>query len=229
MSLQADLPSGLLSAGIKTLNLNCPLDVQARLLDYVQLLHKWNRVYNLTAVRDSAQMVTRHLLDSLTVLPYLDKELDKNLDRETEVQWILDVGTGAGLPGIPLALLSAEPYPERRFVLLDSNSKKTRFMRQAVAELELGNVQVVHARTETFQTEQVFDVVLSRAFASVADMLVGAGQHCASGGVMLAMKGAEPSAELQDLHAAFKLEKVHPLQVPGLNEERHLACLRRVG
>ncbi len=225
MSLQAEFPAELLSAGIKTLNLDCPLDVQARLLDYVRLLHKWNRVYNLTAVREPAQMVTRHLLDSLTVLPCLDNELGK----KSAGQRILDVGAGAGLPGIPLALLSAKSHPERRFALLDSNSKKTRFMQQAVAELGLHNVQVVHARTETFQAKQAFDVVLSRAFASVADMLVGAGQHCASGGVMLAMKGADPSAELQDLQIAFKLEKVHPLQVPGLDEERHLVCLRRIG
>ncbi|MCF6338134.1 MAG: 16S rRNA (guanine(527)-N(7))-methyltransferase RsmG [Gammaproteobacteria bacterium] len=232
MLSQVELPAKLLSAGIKTLNLDCSLDVQARLLDYVRLLHKWNRVYNLTAVRDPAQMVTRHLLDSLTVLPYLNKELSNELndgrDRGTKPQWILDVGTGAGLPGIPLALLSAKSYPERRFVLLDSNSKKTRFMRQAMAELALNNVQVVHARTEAFQTEQAFDVVLSRAFASVTDMLAGAGRHCTPGGVMLAMKGADPGAELQNLHTAFALEKVYPLQVPGLHEERHLVCLRRV-
>lgn len=225
MSWQAAQPAELLSAGIKALNLGCPLDVQARLLDYVQLLHKWNRVYNLTAVRDPAQMVTRHLLDSLTVLPHLDEELGK----KTEAQRVLDVGTGAGLPGIPLALLSVKQYPERRFVLLDSNSKKTRFMRQAVTELGLGNVQVAHARTEAFEAGQGFDVVLSRAFASVADMLTGAGQHCVPGGVMLAMKGTDPTAELAGLHVAFALEKVHSLQVPGLDEERHLVCLRRVG
>lgn len=224
MSLQAVQSTELLSAGIKALNLDCPLDVQAQLLDYVRLLHKWNRVYNLTAVRDSTQMVTRHLLDSLTVLPYLDNESNK----ESVGQRVLDVGAGAGLPGIPLALLSAGSHPERRFVLLDSNSKKTRFMQQAVAELGLNNVQVVYSRTEVFRVEQGFDVVLSRAFASVADMLSGAGQHCVPGGVMLAMKGANPVAELTELPTAFVLEKVHPLQVPGLDEERHLVCLRRI-
>ena len=219
-SLQAGLSAGL-SAGIKALNLDCPLDVQAQLLDYVRLLDKWNRVYNLTAVRDPAEMVTRHLLDSLTVMPFLDKE--------SEGKRILDVGTGAGLPGIPLALLSAQTHPEREFVLLDSNSKKTRFLQQAVAELGLENVQVVHARTESFLPEQGFDVVVSRAFASVADMLAGAGRHCVPGGIMLAMKGADPAAELVDLDEAFVLEQVTRLTVPGLAEERHLVCLRRIG
>ncbi len=228
MSLQAVL-SAELSAGIEALKLDCPLDVQAQLLDYVRLLDKWNRVYNLTAVRDPAEMVTRHLLDSLAVMPFLEK-----------AESILDVGTGAGLPGIPLALLSAQAYPERGFVLLDSNSKKTRFMQQVVTELGLGNVQVVHARTEIFrvgqgQSEQGgqlakgFDVVVSRAFASVADMLAGAGQHCASDGVILAMKGTNPADELVDLNTDFVVEQVHRLVVPGLDEERHLVCLRRAG
>ena len=215
-SLDAVLSAGL-SAGIKELDLDCPLDVQAQLLDYVRLLHKWNGVYNLTAVRDPAEMVTRHLLDSLTVFPFL------------QGQRILDVGTGAGLPGIPLALLSAQSHPKRQFVLLDSNSKKTRFMQQAVAELGLRNVQVVHARTESFQPEHKFDVVVSRAFASVADMLAGAGRHCAPDGVILAMKGADPAAELLDLDPGFVVEQVHRLVVPGLDEDRHLVSLRRAG
>lgn len=216
MSLQAVL-SAKLSAGIGGLDLECPLDVQAQLLDYVRLLQKWNAVYNLTAVRDPGEMVTRHLLDSLAVYPFLGNK-----------QRILDVGTGAGLPGIPLALLSAQTHPERQFVLLDSNSKKTRFMQQAVTELGLANVQVAHARTEAFQSEQLFDVVVSRAFASVADMLAGAGQHCALDGVILAMKGADPAAELVDLDAGFVVEQVHRLEVPGLGEDRHLVSLRRV-
>lgn len=222
MSLENVL-SAELSKGIKALNLDCPLDVQAQLLDYVRLLDKWNRVYNLTAVRDPAEMVTRHLLDSLTVMPFLNKEL--------EGKRILDVGTGAGLPGIPLALLSAQTHPERKFVLLDSNSKKTRFMQQAVAELGLNNVQVVQARTEAYHSDQGqgFDVVVSRAFASVADMLAGAGQHCALNGVILAMKGADPAAELTDLDSNFVVTQVSRLVVPGLDEERHLVSLRRAG
>lgn len=212
----------VLAAGLKALNLDCPLDVQARLLDYVRLLDKWNRVYNLTAVRDPAEMVTRHLLDSLTLLPFLNKEL--------EDERILDVGAGAGLPGIPLALVSAQTHPRRRFVLLDSNSKKTRFMQQAVTELGLDTVQVVQARTEAyvFAPGQGFDTVVSRAFASVADMLAGAGRHCAPGGLILAMKGADPAAELVDLDAGFVLQQVQRVTVPGLDEDRHVVCLRRV-
>ena len=204
----------VLSAGIKSLDLDCSLDVQQQLLDYVRLLDKWNRVYNLTAVRDPAEMVTRHLLDSLAVYPFV------------KGKWILDVGTGAGLPGIPLALLSAQLKPDRQFVLLDSNSKKTRFMQQALVELGLENVQVVHVRTEAFQPETRFDVVVSRAFASVADMLAGAGRHCSPSGEILAMKGADPVGELVDLDANFVVEQVHRLVVPGLDEERHLVRLR---
>ncbi len=201
------------------MRLDLPADEQARLLDYLRLLSKWNRVYNLTAVREPAEMVTRHLLDSLAVLPYLHGAR------------VLDVGTGAGLPGIPLAIVSAERDRERRFVLLDSNSKKTRFVRQAVGELGLDNVQVVHARTEDFSPVSGggFDTVVSRAFASIADMLAGSGQHCAPGGVMLAMKGAQPRAELAALDARpdvrFTVDQVVRLTVPGLDEERHLVQL----
>lgn len=199
----------VLSSGLTQLGLNCSLAVQAQLRDYVHLLDKWNRVYNLTAVRDPTEMVTRHLLDSLAVLPYL---------RGTRV---LDVGAGAGLPGIPLAIVS----PEREFVLLDSNSKKTRFMQQAVAELGLINVQVVHERAENFCPPTLFDVVVSRAFASVADMLSGAGRHCAATGVILAMKGTDPSGELTELDTAYVVQQVHHYPVPGLDEERHVVCL----
>lgn len=199
----------VLSAGLAALGLECPGERRQQLLDYVGLLAKWNRVYNLTAVRDPEEMVTRHLLDSLVVLPYLRGER------------VLDVGTGAGLPGIPLAIMS----PEREFVLLDSNSKKTRFVQQVITELGLVNAQVVHARVEQYRPERPFDVVISRAFATVADMLAGAGRHCAAGGAILAMKGADPAAELQDVGPDFAVERVVALSVPGLDEARHLACL----
>ncbi len=213
MGLESDLSSGL-----NQLGLNCSLAVQARLRDYIFLIDKWNRVYNLTSVRDPAEMLTRHLLDSLAVLPYL---------RGSRV---LDVGTGAGLPGIPLAIVNIELCPEREFVLLDSNSKKTRFVQQVITELGLTNAQVVHERAENFCPTILFDVVVSRAFASVSDMLKNSGQHCARDGVILAMKGTDPAAELRDipesLATSYVVDAVHPLRVPGLEEQRHLVCLK---
>ncbi len=207
-SLESRLAEGLDALGI-------PATAAQRrgLLDYVALLAKWNRVYNLTAVRDPRQMLTRHILDSLAVLPHL------------QGRRVLDVGTGGGLPGIPLALLS----PEREFVLLDSNSKKTRFVQQAVLELGLGNVAVVHARVEAWAPGQVFDSVVSRAFASLRDMLEMAGAFCAEDGQLLAMKGALAQEELADLPPGYALAAIHRLQVPGLeDEQRHLACLAPV-
>jgi 16S rRNA (guanine527-N7)-methyltransferase len=206
-----------LSVGLQALRLTLSPRVQQQLLDYVALLHKWNRVYNLTAVREPAEMVTRHILDSLAIWPYV------------QGQRVLDVGTGAGLPGIPLAIVSQESSPQREFVLLDSNSKKTRFVQQAVVELGLPNVQVVQARTEDWQATQSFDTVVSRAFAAVADMLANSGRHCASDGIILAMKGADPAAELAELGSDYAVEAVHRLAVPGLGEERHLVCLRPAG
>jgi 16S rRNA (guanine527-N7)-methyltransferase len=203
-----------LSAGLQALQLALSAEVQQQLLDYVALLHKWNRVYNLTAVREPNEMVTRHVLDSLAIWPYV------------QGQRVLDVGTGAGLPGIPLAIASRELSPQRQFVLLDSNSKKTRFVQQAVTELGLANVQVAQARTEDWQASAPFDTVVSRAFAAVADMLAGSGRHCAADGVILAMKGTDPAAELTGLDPAYVVEAVHRLTVPGLTEERHLVCLR---
>ncbi len=211
MSLETTLAQGLQALGIE-----CPLEVRRRLLDYVRLLAKWNRVYNLTAVREPLEMVQRHLLDSLTVLPCL---------RELRPKRVLDVGTGGGLPGIPLALLS----PQTDFVLLDSNSKKTRFVQQAVVELGLQNVEVVHARVEGFHPEQPFDVVISRAFSSLREMVEKAGAYGGSEGTLLAMKGAYPQQELAELPTGFMLRKSQRLRVPGLDEERHLIFLAPMG
>lgn len=205
-----------LEQGLETLGIECPLEVRGRLLDYVRLLAKWNRVYNLTAVRDPLEMVHRHLLDSLAVLPHL---------HALDVQRVLDVGTGGGLPGIPLALMS----PQTAFVLLDSNSKKTRFVQQAVGELGLQNVEVVHARIEEYRPGVPFDAVISRAFSSLQDMVEKAGIYCGREGVLLAMKGAYPGQELAELPAGFVLRESHRLQVPGLDEERYLICLAPTG
>ena len=179
------------------------------LLAYLELLVKWNRAYNLTAVRDPALMITRHLLDSLVVAPLLKG------DR------LLDVGTGAGLPGIPLAIC----FPEREFHLLDSNGKKTRFLFQVKTALGLDNMTVHHARVESFEPDRAFDAVLSRAFASLQDMVIGCRHLVAKGGRYLAMKGARPDEELKAVEAQCNVVAVHRLHVPGLDEQRHLVEL----
>lgn len=196
-----------LDRGLEALQLELDAPVRQGLLDYVALLAKWNKAYNLTAVREPREMVTRHLLDSLAVVPHLQGTR------------IIDVGSGAGLPGIPLALV----FPERQFVLLDANSKKTRFLVQAKAALGLANVSVVHERVEAFQAERPFDCIITRAFASVADILIGSRHLLTPDGVFLAMKGSVPEAELAELPQGFNLIEVIPLKVPGLEQEqRHL-------
>lgn len=193
--------------------------VSEALILYLKELAQWNQTYNLTAVRDPLEMVTKHLLDSLVVLPQLHGS------------HVIDVGSGAGLPGIPLALAD----PARHFTLLDSNGKKAAFMRHAVRTLGLKQVEVVHARVEDYAAEAGrgrFDSVLSRAFSSLAEMLELAGPLCARHGRMLAMKGQFPQDELEELrHAAtgFELEAVLPLSVPGLAAERHLVLFSRTG
>ena len=177
-----------------------------QLLDYLALLARWNKTYNLTAVRDQRQMVTRHLLDSLAVAPWLAGAR------------FIDVGTGAGLPGVPLAII----HPQYEFHLLDSSGKKARFLFQVKTALCLDNIVVHQARVESYQVAQPFDAVLSRAFASLRDMTVASRHLLAAGGKFLAMKGAYPATELDDIRQSFSEVAVHPLVVPGLAEQRHL-------
>ncbi|WP_332820847.1 16S rRNA (guanine(527)-N(7))-methyltransferase RsmG [Pseudomonas sp.] len=186
---------------------------QQQLLAYLALLIKWNKAYNLTAVRDPDEMVSRHLLDSLSVQPFVLDAGDN---------W-LDVGSGGGMPGIPLAIL----FPERRFTLLDSNGKKTRFLTQVKLELKLANLEVIHSRVEAFKPEQPFSGIVSRAFSSLEDFAnwtrhLGDGQS-----QWLAMKGVHPDDELQALPADFRLAATHVLKVPGCQGQRHLLILRR--
>ena len=200
--LESELVYGLEKLGLITTD--CQRD---SLLEYLNLLIKWNKIYNLTAVRDPVQMVTRHLLDSLSIAPWCMG------------QRLIDVGTGAGLPGIPLAIL----YPAKDVHLLDSNSKKTRFLVQVKSALGLNNISVHHARVESFIPTERYDVVLSRAFASLVDM-VGSCEHLLSeSGQFLAMKGTLPELDLASL--ANYVADVHELTVPSLDEQRHLIIL----
>ena len=180
----------------------------ATLARYLRLLARWNQAYNLTSVRDPAEMVTRHVADSLAALPFLAG------DR------LLDVGAGAGLPGIPLAIAD----PARRVTLLDSQVKKARFLHQAVAELGLANATVVHGRVEAFNPVTAFDTVICRALASLADFVAAAGRLAAPGGRLVAMKGRAPADEVAALPAGWRAE-VTPVVVPGLDAERHIVVL----
>lgn len=202
--------SQTLAEGIHQLGLDIRDEDQRKLLDYVDLLHRWNRAYNLTSVRDPASMIVRHLLDSLAVLPHI-KEGD-----------LLDVGTGAGLPGIPLAICR----PDLRITLLDSNGKKVRFVRQAAMELGLGNVNVVQSRVEQYRN--AFSQVVTRAFASLPDILSLADMALAPGGRMLAMKGVLTDAEMSGVQPPWRAV-THSLTVPFLDEPRQLVILTRGG
>lgn len=195
-----------LMQGLAALDLPISEDQCGQLLGFIQLMTKWNKAYNLTAVRGPLDMVKLHLLDSLAILPYV---------KPTRVA---DIGTGAGLPGIPLAIA----MPECHFTLVDSNSKKTRFVRQVVLELKLKNVEVLHSRVEVWQPEVSFSTVISRAFASMSDILRLTSHLLAGDGVLLAMKGQVPEQELAQLSSNYT---VIPLKVPGIDAERCLICM----
>lgn len=197
-----------LRAGIDALALTLPPEAPERLLDYLELLARWNRSFNLTAVRDSSNMVTRHLLDSLAIAPWLTGES------------ACDLGSGAGVPGIVLAIAA----PQRSWLLVDANGKKARFLRAAVRELALANVTVAQQRVQDVQIQ--FDTITSRAFASVPDMLAWGGHLLAADGIWLAMKGPQADAELQALPTGFMLQDDVKLEVPGLDAERRLLILQ---
>ena len=197
----------ILESGIKELNLPITETQINQLVQFIELIAKWNKAYNLTAVRNNNDMAKLHILDSLAILPHIQGER------------IIDIGTGAGLPGIPLALC----LPEIQFTLLDSNAKKTRFVQQAVLELKLNNVTVIHNRVEDYQPEIKFDAVLTRAFASLPDIIKLTSHLLNNNGVLLAMKGQIPEAELQEL-SDYNCE-IMPLHIPNVEAER---CLLRL-
>ena len=202
-------PARQLAAGIDRLGLSISPDAQARLLAYLDLIVKWNRVHNLTAIRDVKSMVSAHLLDSLAVAPHL------------VAATILDVGSGGGLPGIPLAMI----WPRTSVTLIDSNQKKTSFLQQAKIELAIDNLTVVCDRVEAWNSDASFDLVISRAFSELAEFVKVAQRFCKSGGTLAAMKGLQPDVEIKLLPTTCKLRKVIALNVPDLNAERHLVLI----
>ncbi|WP_299731472.1 16S rRNA (guanine(527)-N(7))-methyltransferase RsmG [uncultured Endozoicomonas sp.] len=206
IQLRNDICKGATSFGIDLTEAKADL-----LTDYVLLLDKWNKAYNLTAIRDPKEMVFRHILDSLSIVPHIVGD------------YILDVGSGPGLPGIVLAIL----YPEKKFTTLDSNGKKTRFMQQAKNDLKLDNLTVANCRVENFEAPQPFDAITSRAFSSLVNMVDGTKHLLSASGVYLAMKGLYPEEELKELMDRHEIELVgcEPLNVPGTEGDRHLVIL----
>ncbi|WP_332822247.1 16S rRNA (guanine(527)-N(7))-methyltransferase RsmG [Stutzerimonas kunmingensis] len=213
MSLVRESHAAELVRGAQALGVELSEGQQQQLLAYLALLIKWNKAYNLTAVRDPDEMVSRHLLDSLSVVSFV---------AESGQTW-LDVGSGGGMPGVPLAII----FPGRSFTLLDSNGKKTRFLTQVKLELKLANLEVVHSRVEQFQPAEAFDGITSRAFSSLEDFASWTRHLGNTQTRWLAMKGVQPDDELQRLPADFRLDACHVLKVPGCQGQRHLLILRR--
>ncbi len=217
MARQANVDIGvshrkLLLQGAIELGVNVS-DIQVELLlSYLALLAKWNKTYNLSAIRDTEQMVGRHLLDSLSVVPCVQACAGMR---------VIDVGTGGGLPGIVLAVM----FPDRHFTLLDSNGKKTRFLFQVETQLKLDNVQIENCRVEEHQPTRFYSAVISRAFASLKDMTDGCTHLLEDNGLFLAMKGVYPTDELSELEKRYKVSASHQLRVPGEEGERHIVVL----
>lgn len=200
-----------LDAGLGALGLDLPTQARTALLDYVALLGKWNKTYNLTAIHEPERMLTHHIFDSLALVPYVGTGP------------LLDVGSGAGLPGIPLAIV----YPDLMVTTMDASQKKCGFMQQAAIELKLKNVQVVHARVEAYQTPDTFQQIVSRAFSELSEFVRLSTHLLAAGGNWLAMKGVLPTQEIAQLKAV-RVVRALPLQVPGLDAERSLIIMEPV-
>ncbi len=203
----------LLLAGAADMGLDWDGNLGETLLRVVDELEAANGQFNLTAIRDRLGMLRKHVLDSLSLQPYLKGAR------------FADVGTGAGFPGLPLAVMN----PERHFSLIEATGKKARFVMQTAQRIGCQNVQVVHARAETYRPLELFDAVMARALSSLADFVAYAGHLCAPGGRMLAMKGRRPDEEISAVPKSFRLVAVHRLKLPGLSDERHLVELSPAG
>jgi len=199
----------LLAAGARELGIALTSSQSDALLKLVDELELGNAQFNLTAIRDRVDVLRKHVLDSLSLEHYLRG------DR------VADVGTGAGFPGLPLAIVN----PQRRFTLIEATGKKARFAERTAQQLGCDNVQVVHARAESYRPFELFDTVTARALSSLADFAAYAGHLCAPGGRLLAMKGKRPDEEISALPKSFRVLAVHRLRVPGLDDERHLVEL----
>lgn len=180
-----------------------------KLVEYLLLLHKWNQIHNLTSIRNPLDMVPRHIIDSLTIAPYLQGPN------------IIDVGSGAGLPGIPLALT----HPHYHFALLDSNGKKTRFLTHILQTLAISNIEILSLRVEKYHPDSCFNTLLSRAFSQLNDFLIKTRHLCCEKGIFLAMKGQYPAQEIAELDSHFKLLETKSLQIVGLTEKRHVLII----
>ncbi|MDO9475361.1 MAG: 16S rRNA (guanine(527)-N(7))-methyltransferase RsmG [Pseudohongiella sp.] len=190
------------------------------LLQFLALLNKWNKAFNLSAVRNPAEMLSRHLLDSLSLMPLLREH---RLTAPTKPFTVLDVGTGPGLPGIPLAIC----MPDTDFLLLDSNGKKTRFVFQACLELGIKNVEVANSRIENYQSNRQVDIVVSRAFASLVDFASGCEKVADANTRLIAMKGQFPTEEIAELPSSWQIVRSHELQIPDLDGARHFIELAK--
>lgn len=199
-----------LDSGLQALGLDPALAPQ--LLAYLALLDRWNRTYNLTAIRDPREMIGKHLLDALAMQPYLDG-----------IDTLADLGSGAGIPGIPLAIAR----PDLQLTLVESSGKKARFLREAVRALPLANVRVVESRAESLEEPGAFDAITARALATLADILAVGGHLLTPAGRLLAMKGAMPLDEIAALPPGWRLDTAHALAVPRLDAERHLVIVAR--
>ena len=206
-----DVITELLKQGIKQLPLALSEEQVEKLLDYLHLLNKWNSVYNLTSVRDPLEMVKLHLLDSLTAVPAFK-----------DAKNVLDVGAGGGLPGMVLAI----SRPDMKVSMIDTVHKKTAFLNQVKAELGLSNVTVYTKKVQELEVKTKFDVITSRAFADLSDFVNWSGHLLQEGGQYIALKGTAPAEERERLPAPWKVQKLEPLAVPGLDAERHLVFIQ---
>ena len=205
-----------LQQGAQTLGITLDQQQQQQLLAYLSLLAKWNKVYNLTSIREPAQMMTHHLLDSLAVVPAF-----------AAADNVLDVGAGGGLPGMILAIWAGKARPAMRVSMIDTVHKKTAFLTQVKAELGLSNVSIHTARVEQLQVAQKFDVITSRAFAELADFINWSAHLLTDDGQFIALKGVRPDEEIARLPAGWEVSEIRPLAVPGLDAERHLIFIKR--